>query len=308
MQVSAAPPGPPAGAPAQAPLPPMRGPGIRAKLAIAFGLAGLAVALFVLAAVERHHATIDHAAILEAQHVAAGIADRAQAIGLNRSQELQEFVTRLNRREKRDVVILDTRKTGLADADADEIGQAYDADRGNEVALTLADGMPRIFLERNKHHPAGARQVVVPIRSEAGAVAGAVVLEYTPIRELMLAASRDDLMLVAMTGAAVIAFVAALGFAITGHLMPPLTALTEAVLHLDRNDYDARVEVSREDELGFLAHAFNRMADNVRGSMAALSAQRDLLEQRGAELQAANAALQAQPGEPRPEGPDPRPK
>ena len=46
-------------------------------------------------------------------------------------------------------------------------------------------------------------------------------------------------------------------------LLRPLRALLVGVEKVDRGDWDARVEVRGEDEIGFLARAFNRMVESV---------------------------------------------
>jgi diguanylate cyclase (GGDEF)-like protein len=275
------------------------GGSLRAKLCVAFGLTGAAIALFVLVASGRQYATVEHAAILEAQHVAHGIAERAIGIGLERREELQAFVTRLAERDRRDVVILDARRTGLADANPQEAGAAFDADAG-EVAQTIADGQPRTFIERNKHHPDGAHQVVVAMHAPAlrGPIVGAVVLEYTPIQDAMMVAVRGDLLLIIFAGGALIVFIGALGVGLSRQLIQPLQAITEAVMRIDHGDYTARVTFMNQDELGLLSYAFNRMAGTVQESLKALRTHGDVLEQRvadrTAELRVANAALQAE--------------
>ena len=46
-------------------------------------------------------------------------------------------------------------------------------------------------------------------------------------------------------------------------LLRPLRALLVGVEKVDRGDWDARVEVRGEDEIGFLARSFNRMVESV---------------------------------------------
>jgi hypothetical protein len=145
------------------------------KVAFAFGLTALAIALFIFLAIDRQIATVEQAALLEARHVGYGIATTAQEIGLDNPERLQQFVALLNQSGKRDVVIVDSRKIGIADANPEERGLAFDGDSNGEVAHTLADGRPRTFVELNKLHPEGIRQVVVPIHQTRGsrdAVAG----------------------------------------------------------------------------------------------------------------------------------------
>ena len=274
---------------------------IRRKVALAFGLTGLAIAGFILTAIDRQYATAEQAALLEARHVGYGIADTVQEIGIGESQRLQEFVALLNQGNKRDVVIVDAHRIGIADADPGERGHIFDHDGGGEVARTLSDGVPRTFIELNPLHPEGIRQIVVPVHEVRGrndAVVGAVILEYTPIREELLSVARDHLKVIAGAGAALIVFIFLVGLGISRQVTAPLRDLKNAVLRIKSQDYAAQVGVTSADEIGVLGRSFNEMARALAAKSAALQTHKAMLEQRiadrTAELRVANHALLAE--------------
>lgn len=130
-------------------------------------------------------AGIESGALIEGRNVA-----QALAYGASFDPEgLQSFVRGLDELYKRDIVIVDLERKGVADADAEELGLTYAHDSDNEVGLTLRDGRIRTFLEKNERHPEGLSQIVVPLYSRgraAGVPVGALILEYTPIRQALL--------------------------------------------------------------------------------------------------------------------------
>ena len=282
------------------PSPRVAGVSIRWKLVFALGGVAIGVLLFAAVAMSRQLATIELAASLEARHMALGIAEASREIGLANTDRLQEYVMRMNQANRRDVVIVDRQKKGLADAHPDERGLPFAGDPGNEVALTLADGTTRTFIEKNDHHPQGARQIVVAVGG-AGAnapSAGAVILEYTPIREELLAAARADLALIGIAGALLIVFLGCVAVGLTRQIIGPLRSLELAVRQIYSSDYAVRVDITSDDELGRLGLSFNAMAATLGLEHEALEEHKALLEQRiadrTAELTVANAALQAE--------------
>jgi len=239
---------------------------IRWKLAAAFIAVGCFVAAFVGTAIAIHFETVERAAQLEAEHVAELIADAAiENNGVARG--LQQYVARLNSLRKRDVTIVDAGKKGLADANAEEIGKKYVADLGNEVGKTIRDGKTRTFIEKNDLHPYGTHQIVVPLRQSASDLSkpaiGAVILEYTSIREELLAVEREVLYLIAATGIVVVLLVTSFGLGIATRIAQPLRNLKSSVERIAAEDYEARVAVTSHDEIGLLGSAFNKMAEDL---------------------------------------------
>jgi diguanylate cyclase (GGDEF)-like protein len=239
---------------------------IRWKLAAAFIAVACFVAAFVGVAIAIHFATVERAAQLEAGHVAELIADAAMENNSFRS-DLQEYVAHLNSVRKRDVVIVDAGKKGYADADPDEVGNTYEHDPGNEVGKTISDGQTRTFIEKNDLHPDGAHQIVVPLRQSASdlskPIIGAVILEYTKIREELSAAHRDRLYLITAAGLVVMLLITFFGLGIARRIAQPLRALKSSAERIAAQDYGARVAVTSRDEIGLLGSAFNKMAEDL---------------------------------------------
>ena len=71
--------------------------------------------------------------------------------------------------------------------------------------------------------------------------------------------------------AAVCLCVAGLAYWIVGHIIRPVTALTDAAEAIASGDYEHRVYVDNRDELGRLADTFNRMCQELDGRMRQLS-------------------------------------
>ena len=163
--------------------------GIRRRITAVFAVACAAVIAFTVIVIQFQLGAVDRGAQVEARDLARSVAYGAE-LG---SEHLQQYVEGLRTLYQRDIVIVDVQKRGLADADAAEIGQVFDHDLANEVGQTIRDGQPRLFVERNDKHPAGAKQITVPLHRGADGrrvIVGAVILEYTQIyQELWEAAA-----------------------------------------------------------------------------------------------------------------------
>jgi signal transduction histidine kinase/CheY-like chemotaxis protein/HPt (histidine-containing phosphotransfer) domain-containing protein len=258
------------------------------------------VTAFIGGAIAIQYVTIERAAQLEAVHVAELIADVSRHKD-NTGPHLQEYVARLNTLHQRGVVIVDARKKGLADADPAEIGDTFNHDAGNEVAKTISDGRVRTFIEKNEHHPDGAYQIVVPRMGSdpdlSQVAVGAVILEYTGIRDELFADSRPVLILLIGAGVMVALLVAIAGFRIAGRIAQPIQDLKSSVERIAAQDYETRVVVNSRDEIGLLGLAFNSMAEDLSYSHARLDEHKRELEQRVVDLEQArneaNSANQA---------------
>jgi PAS domain S-box-containing protein len=183
---------------------------VRFKLALAFIGIALLTAVVGYLATQTLFATAERSAMAEAEEVALVIsrtistAHDATAPGEPRS--LQHLVEVLQQRSQRDVVIVDTDRQILADTIVANLGETFVEDHGGEVAATIHDGVPRIFVEQSVDYPEGIRQVVVPLQADDGANVGGVILEYTPLHNalLALAAGRIWLMVLASGGSVVL--------------------------------------------------------------------------------------------------------
>jgi two-component system sensor histidine kinase/response regulator len=270
------------------------------KLAAAFITVACFVVAFVGVTIATQFETVERAAQLEAAHVAELIADIAIENNGWRPH-LQEYFADLNSMRKRDIVVVDAAKKGIADTNPEEIGVTYGHDHGNEVALTIKDGQTRTFIEKNALHPNGARQIVVPIWQNtadfSNAPIGAVILEYTAIRDKLFAAEHVDLYAIIGAGAVVGLLVAFFGLGIARRISQPLLSLKSSVERIAAQDYGAKVTITSHDEIGLLGLAFNKMAEDLNVSHAALVEHKRELEKRVADLEQArndaNTANQA---------------
>ncbi len=157
------------------------GVAVRSRIHWAVAATCAAILAFTVGVIAGQRVTVDRGAVMEARNLARAVAYGATA-GV---QSMQQYVEGLDELYKRDIVIVDAQKKGLADADPKEVGETFDHDPGNEVGQTIADGKPRVFVEKGPEHPEGLAQVTVPLRSNAAAgspTIGAVILEYSGIR------------------------------------------------------------------------------------------------------------------------------
>jgi HAMP domain-containing protein len=73
-----------------------------------------------------------------------------------------------------------------------------------------------------------------------------------------------------------------IGFALffRGALMKPINALIDGLKQIDNDNFDARVKVRVEDEIGFMAKSFNKMARSIKAGRMRLQQYADQLEQK----------------------------
>jgi PAS domain S-box-containing protein len=96
----------------------------------------------------------------------------------------------------------------------------------------------------------------------------AVILE-APLGDV-LASPRRTLLRMAMISLAILLAGAAISWGLSRRLTQPLVSLTSAAESLAGGDFSVRVATDRGDEIGRLATSFNRMAEEVGISMAAV--------------------------------------
>jgi len=77
---------------------------------------------------------------------------------------------------------------------------------------------------------------------------------------------------------------------VTNRLLSPLSDLTEFAERISRGDWQYRVPEDRDDEIGILASAFNRMADDLRGVYQSLE---DRVQERTQQIQIASQVARA---------------
>jgi signal transduction histidine kinase len=107
-----------------------------------------------------------------------------------------------------------------------------------------------------------------PIRDSGDNLLGFVELSQGPAyaREIVDDVARGW----AIASAVAVVVAAAVGWWISQRISSPLLALTEVTASMAEGDLDARADVSRQDEIGTLAHAYNQMADRVQDTIVTL--------------------------------------
>lgn len=245
-------------------MPDRRRVGLRRRIVSAFALAGTAVAAFTIGIIQLQMVAVDRAAQLEARNLGRSVAYGA---AVDRDHQ-QQHVDALHAEEhSRDIVIVDVHKRGIADADHTEVGHSFSHDEANEVGLTLRDGQPRTFVERNEHHPEGALQMVVPVYRggrAGGEIVGAVIVEYTGIRQELLDDALSAMYLAGGAGVLCIVLVGLFGARLAGSVIGRLQRLQRGVDLVAAGDYDTQLAVETQDEIGALTTAFNAMAEDLR--------------------------------------------
>ena len=238
--------------------------GLRRRIASAFVFTGVAVATFTLVIIQLQVVAVNRAAQLEARNLGRSVAWGAAVD----KGHLQQHVDALHAGEhSRDIVVVDIHKTGIADADHSEVGNLFDHDAANEVGSTLRDGLPRVFVEQNEHHPLGALQLAVPVHrlgTPDSEIVGAVIVEYTGIRQELLDDAVWAMYLAGATGLVCIVLVGAFGARLASSVTGRLKRLQHGLDLVANGAYEMRLSVERRDEIGMLTSAFNAMADDLR--------------------------------------------
>ncbi len=269
---------------------------IKAKILGAFAAMVLLVLLVAVFAVNRQLAAAHLAARKEAADVARVISFLVSEEGVF-SPSAQQVLQRLHKTEGRDVILLDARQRIIADADPTEIGTTFAGDPRDEVGATLRDRQLRTFIESGERHPGGIEQIVVPAVGKSGQVMGAVVLEYTPLYEELIALSQTGLRQVILIGLIGVCVAGLLARYLGRSFANPLLQLTEAATGFAAGRRDLVLPRSRPDEIGRLATAFGdmlkrrqRAEDELRRLSTELGQR---VDERTAELTAAKEAAES---------------
>ncbi|RUV36398.1 diguanylate cyclase [Mesorhizobium sp. M7A.F.Ca.MR.148.00.0.0] len=185
---------------------------------------------------------------------------------LDRPEALKQFLLHQHRRLHRDFLVLDSNKTILAHAADEEhqVGDKFNHDPGNEIGQTLADGIPRRFVDPEEVNA----MLAVPIENPEGAIIGAVLLEYNPVLQAAEQSTDSLLWLVGLSTAA--AVLVAVGFAwqLLRRVSSGLGDMMRGMEALAKGNAMTRISHARNDEFGQLADGFNTMADQLASARA----------------------------------------
>ena len=237
--------------------------GLRQKVLWSVGAACTVIIGFTLALTRLQIVEIDRSAAVQAAYVARSMAYAAGT----QSQSLQRYVEGIGQLDHHDAFIVDPSKRVVADVDQGEVGTLYTFDAGDEIEWTLKDGATRTFLERDKTHQDGLRQVVVPLRAgllPGDPVVGALVYGYDGIRDNLARESLWRICAVALAGLASALVVGVFGMRLGNAIALRLSRLQAGVNRMAAGVYDTRLDVDGADEIGTLQGAFNQMAADLQ--------------------------------------------
>jgi two-component system, cell cycle sensor histidine kinase and response regulator CckA len=211
------------------------------------------------------------------------------------SDSAQQIVTKLNQKQGWDVVVMDSNQMIVADAEASEVGKHFTANPTDEVGATLKDRKVRTFVEVSDMHPAGSKEIVVPVEGDSGELLGAVVLEYTPLYNELMQANSNTIHHLILAGIGSVAIALVLALAVSRSVVRRLQQLTMAAAGFAAGRTNLPMPRPRRDELGELSAAFNNMVEKRQLAEDELRRLRDELEvrvdDRVAELARTNVAL-----------------
>ncbi|MFF5234887.1 putative bifunctional diguanylate cyclase/phosphodiesterase [Dactylosporangium sp. NPDC000521] len=251
---------------------------LRRKLVGGYLLVAFLVALVGVVAWQVDVGSAQRAAITEAEHVAFGVA-RDVAFGLAADSDgedpgplydepewLDAYLRRLSELQGRDIVVVDHRQVVLGDTVPAHIGTTFDHDTEDQVGATIRDRVPRTFVDVSDDHPDGIKQVVVPLVGRDDVTLGAVILEYTPLYDEMVATTgRAQLTIATVCGAGVL-LVLLVGGLLASSVTRRVATLTAAVRDVRDGGYERRVPAGGRDEIHQLGRAFNDMAAELERS------------------------------------------
>lgn len=226
------------------------------------------------------------AATLEAEHVAAQIAETFDTEQIQDPAQLQRYLKTVGKLFGHDVFLVDRRGTVFGATNPDKLGSFY---LHPAVQTALREGKPQAFTGPDISEPGDVRQVVVPMPAPENAPnkgsRAAVVFEYAQVYDTLMSEAKR---------ATVLSAFATLVFAVVGlwlakrvirSLVDPLAELERAATAIAEGDYTPWVHVHANDEVGRLTMAFNKMAADLRRG-------HDNLADRNRELARSNVSLQ----------------
>jgi len=150
---------------------------------------------------------------------------------------VQPEIEQIEQASGRRVILVNAGGRIVADSSGEWNGQPWTGDWGNPAA--------RIFFEEE----AVGTLYVEPIRA-AGSSGSDLFLDPVNRALIFIAAGAGLLAVLLLAGLA-------------RRILAPVEALTKAAQTMEAGDLSRRVEVTSHDEIGVLAHAFNRMADGL---------------------------------------------
>ncbi len=196
-------------------------------------------------------------------------ADRSDAVVtplFGRPIALNNYLQRQHELQQREIIIVNRDKLVVGDTVPAYVGTTYAGDPGDQIAAAIRNNQAGVFEENKATRSGPVRQVVAPLNNADGAIIGAVILEYTPIYEQMMATAHDAQLPILLAAAVCILLVLLIGMATVESITRRILRLTSAVQVVREGDYSRRVSPRGRDELSRLGSAFNDMAEQLERS------------------------------------------
>jgi hypothetical protein len=200
---------------------------IKTKILCTLLAMSLLVALVGALAVDRQRASVQTAATKEAENVAQVLGFLLLENTNKFSMNAQAVITEFHKSEERDIVLMDTNQTVLADANPASVGENYVEDRKDEVGQTIKDGQVRTFIELNSEHPQGINQIAAPVKNKSGQTIGAIILEYTPLYNELMQLTKTTMQQIASVALGSVAIAFLIAFFMGRSIAAPLQQLTK---------------------------------------------------------------------------------
>ncbi|MEU8076391.1 diguanylate cyclase [Catellatospora citrea] len=241
------------------------------RLAVAFLLVSALLPVIGLIAEREQRLAAAHDAQAEAQQLARVLAaDIAADIDAGRRLDpvkIRAHLDQLRSQLGGDVEIVDLRRDSVAGTTPE--GRArLGLDADGQISATLRDGLVRTVSRDGAGLP--LKLVVVPIRTPADGIVGALLLDYTDLYDDVLSVGAHGRRLTLVAGLAGMTAALGLGWALSRGLVRDIRRLTQAATMFAEGDYDTRAQVKSHGELRELADALNVMAERIAHRRAVL--------------------------------------
>lgn len=248
---------------------------IRVWLVVTFSVLSLLVAGFSVLTVTQEIRIATHAAILETENVALTMAGFG---GVSNLHNLATFQQQLELQSKldiditgrtRDIALINSHKRILAEVDVDEVGTIYDADLSGAIDRTLQDGITRTFVEPAEYYRGYPMEMaVIALREQQlnpkSPIIGAILMEYSPIYEELMQLAQPRLYGTVGAGALLIIAIIFLANRVSALISRPLGELESSVRKFAEGNLSVRTTINSNNEIGSLAKAFNKMAEDIQ--------------------------------------------